>query len=211
MIKLICGDCIDVLKDIDTSSIDLVLTDPPYGTGRDNICGYFGFYTQKTYEGDWDNKTPDKEYFDEILRVGKKVIIFGGNYFTDKLPIGTKWIVWDKLGNLKNKNPYTDVELAWTNFDGTSSKKYTVIQQGFISEERERFHPTQKPVKLFKMIIEDYTKKGDTVLDPFMGVGTAGIACKMLNRNFIGVEIDKKYYDIAKERIDKVVSVDKWM
>lgn len=201
--KIIHGDCLEVLKTFPDECIVLVLTDPPYGINADKGVGGFGSSkTDKHYEDDWDKNTPQQEVFNEIIRVGKKVVIFGGNFFTDKLPVNGHWIVWDKKGDIGFDNPFGDCELAWTNIDKKSVKKYIAIQQGFISEERDRFHPTQKPVSLFKKIIEDYSKGGDNVLDPFMGSGTTVVACKQLNRNFIGIEISEKYCKVAEERLN---------
>jgi DNA modification methylase len=190
------------MKQLPDKCVDLVLTDPPYGIGADKGVGGFGSSkTDNHYKDNWDNKTPDKEVFDEILRVGKSVIIFGGQFFADKLPTNGHWIVWDKKGNIVFENPFGDCELAWTNLDKKSVKKYVCIQQGFVSEERDRFHPTQKPVKLFGNIIKDYCPEGGVVLDCFMGSGTTALACKNLNRNFIGIEISEKYCEIAKQRL----------
>lgn len=197
-------DCLEGMKQLEDNSIDLVLTDPPYGINADKGIGGFGSSpnSARHYDDNWDDKSPDKQYFDEILRVGKRVVIFGGNYFLDKLPLNKKcWIVWDKIGNHKFNNPFSDVELAWTNFKGVVSKKYTIIQQGFIAEEKNRIHPTQKPVKLFRQIIKDNTVESDIVLDAFMGSGTTAVACKQSNRRFIGFEISKEYCDIANKRL----------
>ena len=205
--KIHCMDCLEGMKQMPDNSVDLILTDPPYGINMDKGVGVSSSFgsspkTVKTYDGDWDNVTPQKEIFSEIIRIGKKVVIFGGNFFLDKLPTKNKsWIVWDKVGNHKFQNPFSDVELAWTNFDKISSKKYVVIQQGFVAEERNRYHPTQKPVKLFRNIIKDNTVDGDLVLDPFMGSGTTAVACKQLNRNFIGFELSQEYVDIANKRL----------
>ena len=199
---IINADCLEIMKQLPDKCVDLVLTDPPYGIGADKGVGGFGSSkTDNHYKDNWDNKTPDKEVFDEILRVGKSVIIFGGQFFADKLPTNGHWIVWDKKGNIVFENPFGDCELAWTNLDKKSVKKYVCIQQGFVSEERDRFHPTQKPVKLFGNIIKDYCPEGGVVLDCFMGSGTTALACKNLNRNFIGIEISEKYCEIAKQRL----------
>jgi site-specific DNA-methyltransferase (adenine-specific) len=206
--KIYCMDDLDLLKQMPDKSVDLILTDPPYGINASKGVGGFGSSpdTAKIYDDDWDNKTPEKIVFDEMLRVGKKVIIFGGNYFLNKLPLGFKsWIVWDKIGSHKFNNPFSDVELAWTNFKGVISKKYTVVQQGFVSEEKQRFHPTQKPVKLFREIIKDNTKKGDVVLDCFCGSGTTAIACKQLGLKYICADILEKYVDIANKRLNQSV------
>ena len=198
-------DCLEGMRQMADNSVDLILTDPPYGINGDRGMGGYGSSKKsiKHYNDNWDETTPSKEIFDEILRIGKKVIIFGGNFFIDKLPFKTSWIIWDKIGNYKFKNPYSDVELAWTNLDRTISKKYTIVQQGFIAEEKKRFHPTQKPIKLFYEIIKDYTKENDIILDCFIGSGTMAIACKRLKRNFIGMEISKEYCDIAEKRLQE--------
>jgi len=204
--KIIQLDALELLKQFDDDSIDLIITDPPYGINESNGVDGFGSSpdTTKTYDDEWDNKTPDKIVFDEMLRVGKKVIIFGGNYFLDKLPLGFKsWIVWDKVGSHKFNNPFSDVELAWTNFKGVVSKKYTVVQQGFVSEEKQRFHPTQKPIKLFRDIIKDNTEEGDVVLDCFCGSGTTAIACKQLGLKYICADILEKYVLIAQKRVSE--------
>jgi DNA modification methylase len=203
--EIIEGDCLEVLRSFPAASIDLILTDPPYGVNADKGVGGFGSSkTDKHYDDNWDSGTPSKEYFDEILRVGKAVIIFGGNFFTDRLPVNGHWVVWDKKGDIQFDNPFGDCELAWTNINKKSVKKYQVIQQGFIAEEKERYHPTQKPVKLFAAIIEDYLPDGGIVCDPFMGSGTAMLAAKQLNRPYIGIEISPKYCKIARERLRSV-------
>lgn len=199
--KIYNEDCLETMKRMGDKSVDLILTDPPYGINADKGVGGFGSSkTDKHYEGDWDSKTPDKIYFDEMLRVAKKVIIFGGNFFTDKLSVNGHWIVWDKKGDIAFDNPFGDCELAYTNINKKSVKKYKVIQQGFISEEKDRFHPTQKPVHLLKKIIEDYSEEG-TIFDPFAGGGSTLVACKQLKRDFIGVEISPEYVKIAQDRI----------
>ncbi len=202
MIEIYNDDCLKILPTIKDKSIDLVLTDPPYGIGADKGVGGFGSseHTAKHYKDNWDIR-PSKEYFDNILRISKSIIIFGGNFFTDLLPCNGHWIVWDKVGKIEFKNPFSDCELAWTNLPKKSIKKYIVIQQGFVAFEKCRFHPTQKPVALFKAILRDY--EGETVLDPFMGSGTTGVACKELGRSFIGIEISSDYFAIAKRRIDQ--------
>jgi DNA modification methylase len=202
MINLIHGDCLEEMKKIPDGSIDLVLTDPPYGVRADKGTSGFGSAKNRRYKSEWDSKTPDKEYFDEILRIGKTVLIFGGNFFTDKLPARGHWIVWDKKGEVAFKNPFSDCELIWTSIKKKPIKKYVFKQQGFITDSKDvRVHPTQKPSELVQQLIEVYSNENDTVLDCFMGSGTTGVACKNLNRNFIGIELDKEYFEIAKKRI----------
>lgn len=194
------ADCLDVMRGMGEGSVDAVITDPPYGIGADKGTDGFGVSSGRRYSQTWDNEPPRKEYFDLIINY-KRVFIFGGNYFTDKLPMSSHWLVWDKVGEIKFNNPFSHCELIWTNCDKRTVKKYTVIQQGFISEEKDRYHPTQKPIKLVKNIIEDYIGQGDTILDPFMGSGTTGVACLQTDRKFIGVELDPDYFEIACKRI----------
>lgn len=202
--KIIQGDCLEVMKGIPDKSIDLVLTDPPYGkmwTRGKNGIGI----DKSSNENDktkWDIK-PTKEYFDEIMRVSKNQIIFGGNYFTDILPVSNCWIIWDKRGNFPRGEqiPFADCELAWTSFNKTI-KKYTLIVQGFVNESGDdRFHPTQKPTKVMYSILNDFSKEGEIVMDCFMGAGSTILATKQLKRNFIGIEISEKYCEIARQRL----------
>jgi len=207
MIDLRLGDCLEIMKTIPDKSIDLVLTDPPYGVKRDKgfegFEGFGGFgepIARKRYEEDnWDNKRPDKIYFDEILRIGKLAMIFGGNFFADILPQGTHWLFWDRLNTMPT---FGDGELIWTNSERKSVKKITRQYNGLLGKEITRNHPTQKPLGIMYPLIEEYSQKAQTILDPFMGSGTTGVACKELGRNFIGIEIHKPYFEIAKKRID---------
>lgn len=189
------GDCLELMKQIPDKSIDCVITDPPYGIGEDG-----GKFRDRKGGGhrvlekiSWDKETPSKEYFNEILRISKNQIIFGGNYFTDKLPVSRGWIYWDKLMG----GDFSDGELAWTSFDRVL-KKYTLCNKMGGKE-----HPTQKPIELLKWILKNYTNENDLILDPFLGSGTTAIACYDLKRRYIGIEKEPKYYDIAKKRIEQ--------
>jgi len=217
---LYCTDCIKIMKNIKTKTIDLILTDPPYGirtamtgkVGGDKPFGKTGgkvggnnLVKAKEYGyQEWDKSTPKKEYFDEMLRISKNQIIFGGNYFVEYLRNSKCWIVWDKLitGN------FADCELAWTSFN-RGVKKYTVMWNGMLRVEKkeyDRTHPTQKPIRLFARIIDDFSEVNDIILDPFLGSGTTAMACERLNRRWIGIEISKNYCEIAKNRLLKELS-----
>ena len=204
--QVVCGDALDLLRMIPDKAVDLCLTDPPYGVGADAGVGGYGSApaTAKKYADKWDCK-PGKDYFESILRASKVSAIFGGNYFTDLLPLGGRWIVWDKTGGVQFKNPFSDCELVWTTIPGVVTKKYICIQQGFIAQERDRFHPTQKPVALIRAILSDITVEGDLILDPFAGSFTTAVACKELGRRFIGCEISEAYAKIGEKRLAQEV------
>jgi len=208
-IAIACGDCLEVMKQIPDKSIDLILTDPPYGVKRDKGFGGFrgfgGFgrpIAGRQYNDCWDENRPNKIYFDEILRISKKALIFGGNYFADILPQSRHWIVWDKLNTMPT---FGDCELIWTNIKRNSVKKITYQYNGLLGKEKERYHPTQKPVKLIKELIEKYSDENDLVLDPFLGSGTTAVACKDLGRKCIGIEISEEYVKIAIKRLSQEV------
>jgi DNA modification methylase len=197
------GDCLELMKNIPDKSVDLIITDPPYGKKADKGTNGFGSAKNRQYVGGWDNATPCKEVFDEMFRISKNVICFGGNYFSDKLPPSNCWIFWDKKGDVAFKNPFADGELIFTTFK-KPVKKIVFKQQGFIKESKdERYHPTQKPSELVQMLIEMYSKKGDIICDPFMGGGTTGVACINTDREFIGFEIREDYFEIARKRIEE--------
>jgi site-specific DNA-methyltransferase (adenine-specific) len=204
----------DILKQLPDKCIDLVLTDPPYGIGYDKQAfanggtKYGNAVAQKRIykQTDWDNKTPDKEVFDEILRVSKNQIIFGGNYFANMLTNSKCWICWNKKGDGRYSNEFADGELAWTSFD-KPLKIYNFLWNGMIQQnmknKEQRFHPTQKPADLFGQILRDFSKENDLVLDCFSGSGTTAIACHRLKRRFICIEKDKDYWEASCKRLEE--------
>lgn len=209
MSKIVLGDCLDVMKTFADNQFDIVITDPPYGKMWTRGSNGIGLLKKQNEDNKtpWDKRTPVKEYFDEIMRVSKHQIIFGGNYFTDKLPVSNCWLVWDKRGNFPRGKqvPFADCELMWTSFNKTV-KKYTFLSQGFVKETKdERVHPTQKPSELMKMIIADFVEQGWTILDPFAGSGSTIKAAKDLGFEATGIEIDPDYVKIAQDRLKQEV------
>ncbi len=200
------GDCREILPTL--PKVDLVLTDPPYGIGMANGQGgggRSGFYARRenvrSYEGDWDNQKPDKEAVLKAAEWGSTAIIWGGQYFAEYLPPRGKWLVWDKENTMPT---YSDCELAWTNISGVSVKKFTHNGNGLMAAERERFHPTQKPLALMKWCIL-LAPASETILDQFMGSGTTLRAAKDLGRRATGIEIEERCCEIAAKRLAQEV------
>lgn len=208
--KLYLGDCLEYMKTMPDKSMDAVITDPPYGIGENNIIPgstlpcerWQGAYKKDYGDIDWDYKRIDQIHIDEIFRLGINQVIFGGNYYTDYLYPSSGWIVWDKFTSFR----FSDCELIWTSYK-QAARMFRYLWSGFKKEKPEvRYHPTQKPLALMVWIIENYTQISDTIFDPFMGSGTTGVACMQLGRNFIGCEIDPKYYAIAEKRIKQAAA-----
>lgn len=210
-------DCLELMKEMDKQGIvvDWLITDPPYGINYDidyKKCGgkqYGKAKTKnKTYNtSGWDSKV-SKEYFDLMFKVSKNQIIFGGNYYTDYLPITNNWIVWDKICEDKYRNKFGDCEFAWcsTGQARVFHYLYNGMIQGNMKNKDDRFHPTQKPTQLIIQLINYYTKEGDLIFDPFMGSFTTAVCCHKTGRRYLGAEPDKEYFDKGSERLNKLKS-----
>lgn len=208
--KIINSDCMDILKQLPDKCIDLVLTDPPYGIGASSknflrkgkqtgksLCVSGIKYNDRN----WDTNIPKKEVFEQIKRVSKNQIIWGGNFFASFLGNSSCWLVWDKL---TGDNLYADCELAFTSFS-KAVRKYTYLWKGMFQQDMKnkeiRVHPTQKPLPLFEWCLKNYSNENDLVLDCFSGSGTTAIACHRLKRRFICIEKDIEYYKKSVERL----------
>jgi len=195
-------DCMEGMAQMPDNYVDLAIVDPPYGIKRDKGFGGFGGFgkpiARKQYIGNWDNKSPEKVYFDALMRIAKHTIIFGGNFFTDKLPVAGHWIFWDKLNTMPT---FGDGELAWTSFNRKSVKKHVLEWNGLLGKEIERIHPTQKPVALYKWLLANYAEPGQLILDTHMGSGSSYIACLDMGFRYIGYEIDADYFKAIEERV----------
>lgn len=191
--QIINADCMDILKQLPDKCVDLVLTDPPYGIERFNKNDGGNSKKIKSFgdkEKDWNKIKPEKEIFDEIFRVSKKAIIFGMNNFD--LPTTEHFIVWDKMQAMPS---FAECELAWSNCT-TPAKIYRY------RFETGKEHPAQKPLSLFKKLVQDYSNENDLVLDCFSGSGTTAVACHNLKRRFICIEKDKDYYEASVKRLE---------
>lgn len=200
--RLFLGDCRDILPTL--GKVDAVVTDPPYGIGESGgeknryKEGRTRFEVPKHARKDWDNDRPSKDTFDAILKVSKAQIVWGGNYFADMLPPSMGWLYWDK----RIGGDFSDGELAWTSRKA-ALRSFAMHPFVGLDGGKLRVHPTQKPVDLMKWCIEQLPSGCDTILDPFMGSGTTGVACVKLGRSFIGIEREPDYFESACERIRK--------
>jgi site-specific DNA-methyltransferase (adenine-specific) len=192
------------------NAFDLIIADPPYGIG---LSGYstqpkkiFGRTVKCSGSNftikQWDKEKPSIECLDEMRRVSKNQIIFGGNYFAADLPNSKGWVYWRKNTN----GLFADGELAWTSFD-TPLKEFNftwngLLQQDMKNKER-RIHPTQKPAALYRWLLQNYAKPSDSILDPFVGSGSSRIAAHDLGFDFVGYELDADYYAAQEERFKR--------
>jgi len=209
MIDLRLGDCLEILPTLAAGSVDAVVTDIPYGEKIDkmgftkNINGGVTLRNDYSDMPKWDRPIT-QSHFDLMFSVSDKQLIFGGNFY--KLSPSRCWLVWDKKNGGQYSNDFADCEMAWTNLDAPARiirhVWHGMIQQD-MSDKEKRYHPTQKPIAVMKYAIKMMTNRGDTILDPFMGSGTTGVACVQTGRNFIGIEIDSGYFEIAKKRIEQ--------
>ena len=206
--NLINDDCLNILPKYKDNYFDLAIVDVPYGIkedGKSNHSRSVLAETTKFTPKNWDKNSPDKSYFDELLRVSKNQIIFGANHFISKIPYDSScWIVWDKENGATD---FADCELAWTSFK-TAVRKYKFMWhgmlQGNMKNKQTRIHPTQKPIQLYSWLLENYAEPTDKILDTHLGSGSSAIACHYFGTQvFVGIEIDKEYFDMASERIAK--------
>jgi site-specific DNA-methyltransferase (adenine-specific) len=184
---------------------DLAIVDPPYGIGEDGgdkKRGTKGIKTPIYTKKYWDTTTASKKYFKELKRISKNQIVWGANHFIENLMATNSscWIVWDK----DNTGDFADCELAWTSFKTAVRKfefRWNGMLQGDMKNKEIRIHPTQKPVTLYKWLLDKYAKQGDKILDTHLGSGSIAIACHDYGFELTACELDAEYYEKAKERI----------
>lgn len=192
------ADCMEAMKEFPDKFFDLAMIDPPYGNANDEVFRTGGTWANKygTKIKAWDN-APGEDFFNELFRVSKNQIIWGGNYFT--LPPTRCFLIWEKL-SISEDFTMAMAEYAWTSFNG-NAKVYKCAPQGTANDKR--FHPTQKPVSLYQWILDKYAKKGDKILDTHCGSASSLIACHRAGIDGWGFEIDKDYFKQAKLRLDR--------
>lgn len=214
-------DCMEGMKEFPDKYFDLAIVDPPYGGGSDDYTSqtqrfegrftrYFDKEKQKELKverrgGQWASKygnnicewdiAPTEEYFEELFRISKNQIIWGGNYFA--LPATRCFIVWRK-SQIPERFTMSMCEYAWTSFNSNAK----VFEHPSFGGKEERFHPTQKPVALYKWILHNYASQGDKILDTHVGSASSLIACEDMGFKYVGFEIDTEYYEKASKRIE---------
>lgn len=198
-IRIYNEDCLPALRAMQDKQFDLAIVDPPYGIGVNKMT--LGNGKKKIYRGeaDWDSEIPPKEYWNELMRVSKNQIVWGGNYFTEYLKPTGAWLFWDKG---TGDNDFADGELAWTSYKGTLRKITKSWVGANAKDESNRIHPTQKPVYLYKWILNRFAKEGFKILDTHLGSASIAIACYDIGFDLTGYEIDKEYYEKACKRIE---------
>jgi site-specific DNA-methyltransferase (adenine-specific) len=206
MIQITNEDNMALMARYPDKYFDLAIVDPPYGIGEDGEKNHSRrkatrptMYMSKN----WDRITPSAEYFIELIRVCKNVIIWGANHFIESIPNqnSSSWIIWDKQNG---DNDFADCELAWTNHKTAVRKfqfRWAGMLQGNMKNKEIRIHPTQKPVALYKWILDKYAKEGDKILDTHLGSGSIAIACHDYGFQLTACELDKDYYEAALKRL----------
>lgn len=201
LIELHNMDCMEAMKQMPDNAFDLAIVDPPYGIGASRSIGKEARETLNYSSGTdkrWDNCTVDAIYFNELFRVSKNQVIWGANYFSDKLPPRMGWICWYKTASCKDRT-FSEMELAFTSFDVAARHfEYSPFQKN-----GSRIHPTQKPVKLYEWVLTNYAKPGDRILDTHGGSFSLAIACDTMGYDFTGYEIDAEYFEGAKKRLEE--------
>ena len=195
-------DCMEYMKTLPDKAFELCICDPPYGI---NLIGANVIKNKSdsntVFNTEWDNSIPDKAYFEELMRVSKEQIIWGGNYFLNHLGYCKAPIIWDKLNG---DSLYADGEMAWTSKGLPKNLKIWRHQWcgAFKDSERgaKKIHPTQKPVALYEWLLTNYAKQGDKILDTHLGSGSSRIAAYNLGFDFVGCEIDEDYFKAQEER-----------
>jgi site-specific DNA-methyltransferase (adenine-specific) len=203
MLTITNEDNMDLMARYPDKYFDLAIVDPPYGIGesggdkkrtrKDKGYNKIVVHSKKC----WDNERPNIEYFNELFRVSKNQVVWGGNYFADMFKPTMGWIFWDK----RIGGDFSDGELAWTSFN-KALRMFSYSYHGDTKGGHTRIHPTQKPIALYKFVLNLYAKQGDKILDTHLGSGSIAIACHNYGFDLTACELDKEYFDAAIKRIN---------
>jgi len=194
--KITNEDNMELMARYPDKYFDLAIVDPPYGIGAENHAGKKENGWKQWDIKNWDNKIPNKKYFEELKRVSKNQIVWGGNYMTEYLKPSMGWIIWDKG---QRDFSLADGEMAWTSFN-KAMRIWEYARAKTISDNK--IHPTQKPVALYKWLLDKYAKPNDKILDTHLGSGSIAIACHDYGFDLTACELDKEYFDKAMQRIN---------
>lgn len=203
MIELLNIDCMEYMATLPDKAFELAIVDPPYKLGMNGgksiglrKCWPVSYGKEKHLKKDWDNQIPPPEYFIELQRISKNFIIWGGNYFSQYFKRIEHLISWDKQCE---GTDFSHFEIAFTSFSAANRKITIPIQ----AESQRRIHPTQKPVALYQWLLKNYAKQGDKILDTHLGSGSSAIAADIMGFDFVGIEIDKDYFEAALGRFNR--------
>ena len=193
------ADCMDLMAEFPDKYFELAIVDPPYGLEDWNERGsnkklYNKRHMDLKQIQKFEKKAPEQEYFNELFRVSKHQIIWGGNHFLDYLGKTKQILVWDKT--IRGMH-FNDCEIAWASGIKEACRIFTKS-----ANDKNRIHPTQKPVALYKWLLKNYAKDGDKILDTHMGSGSLEVACEEYDFEYIAFEIDKDYFESAQKRIN---------
>jgi site-specific DNA-methyltransferase (adenine-specific) len=206
-VELLNIDCMEYMTTLEDDAFDLAIVDPPYGIGEngDRNASRGKMAVAKDYKSfaGGDTNPPDKAYFIELRRVSKNQIIWGANHFMQNIGLGSScWVVCDKM---TGESDFADCELAYTSFKTAVRKfqfRWSGMLQGDMKNKEMRIHPTQKPVKLYQWLLDNYAKPGQRILDTHLGSGSSAIAAHYFGVDFVGCELDQDYYEAACDRFD---------
>jgi len=197
-IQIYNKDCLLAMREMEDNEFDLAIVDPPYGINRSKNFGMKKFGWVQHKRTDWDNKIPTAEYFEQLFRISKNQIIWGGNYMVEYLKPSMGWVFWDK--GQRNFST-SDGELAYSSFQRKLkvldlNRRKTLADNGGVT-----IHPTQKPVALYKWLLKNYAEPGQTILDTHGGSMSFVIACAEMGFDIICCELDKDYFEAAVKRV----------
>jgi len=196
--QIIHADCMDVMCDIPDKHFELAIVDPPYGLERYNKNDGGNSNKIKSFgdkDKNWNNIKPDNLYFKELFRISETQIIWGGNNF--ELPLSEYFIIWDKGQMMPS---FAQCEMAWTN----CKKPAKIFKQRTVEQGRIKIHPTQKPVALYRWLLQNYAKPGDKIIDTHSGSGSCAIACHIEKHDFLAIEKDPDYHAASVKRLEEV-------
>ena len=213
-LTITCEDNMALMARYPDNYFDLAIVDPPYGIGEDGLKNHSRnqlAQAKKYRPKNWDDKSPDVEYFEELFRVSKKQIVWGANHFIQTISASGNdtnsscWLIWDK----DNTGDFADCEMAYTSFK-TAVRKFKFRWNGMLQEDMKnkevKIHPTQKPVRLYDWIFKNYAKEHQRILDTHLGSGSSRIAAEKAGLEFVGFEIDKEYFDASQKRYDNFIA-----